>query len=239
MDGAIKKLSLLLRDAKYAVVLTGAGMSTESGIPDFRSKDGWWNKIDPATVATIDALENNYELFREFYKHRITALEPCKPNPGHKILADWEREDVVKCIVTQNIDGFHGEAGSKKVYELHGSINNIRCYTCGEKSQKEKFMGNHSCSACKGNLRPGVVLFGESLPTKTWENAYEEISRSDLIVVMGTSLNVSPVNSLPFVTKGRKVLINMEKTELDARFDLVINERVGRVLGMVADAYTR
>ncbi len=236
MDESIKKSSQLLRNAKYAVVLTGAGMSTESGIPDFRSKDGWWNKIDPATVATMDAFENNYELFREFYQHRIAALEPCKPNPGHKILADWETKGIIKCIVTQNIDGFHGEAGNKRVYELHGSIGDIKCYTCGEKNQKENFMNNNSCPTCGRKLRPGVVLFGESLPATIWENAYEEISKSDLIVVMGTSLNVSPVNSLPFVTKGKKILINMEETELDTRFDLVINDKVGWVLSMVTDA---
>jgi len=230
MDESIDKLLMLIKEAKYPVVLTGAGMSTESGIPDFRSESGWWRKIDPTTVATIDALETNYEVFREFYKHRILTLAPCKPNIGHEILADWEAKGIIKCVITQNIDGFHREAGNKEVYELHGSINSITCYACGKEHDKSDFLDNNSCSICKGKLRPGVVLFGEMLPTLAWDKAYKEIKKSDLIIVLGTSLNVSPVNSLPFVSKGKKVLINMDKTPFDDEFDLIINDKVGKIL---------
>ena len=204
----IEKMKDLIRESKYIVVLTGAGISTESGIPDFRSKDGWWNKINPMEVATIDALEGNYELFREFYKHRIKIMEGCSHNIGHKILADWEKAGVIKAVVTQNIDGFHREAGSENVYELHGSINDIRCYSCGEKHQNEDLINDKACKICKGKLRPGVVLFGEQLPAEAWEGAYREILKSDLVIVIGTSLNVSPFNDLPFVSKGKKILIN-------------------------------
>ncbi len=232
---AVDKLASMISQSKYTVVLTGAGMSTESGVPDFRSKDGWWRKINPAEVASIDALVNNYELFREFYKHRFNALASCHPNMGHKILAGWEKKGFVKAIATQNIDGFHSEAGSKKVYELHGSINRIRCFSCGEEDEKESFINNGSCRACGSVLRPGVVLFGESLPAEAWESAYNEIGKSNLLLVIGTSLNVSPVNSLPFVAKERKVLINMEATEFDDRFDLTIKGKAGEILKETAD----
>lgn len=238
MDELIEKLSLLLKESRYAVVLTGAGMSTESGIPDFRSKDGWWNKVDPLTVATIDALENNYEVFREFYKHRISALEPCQPNKGHEILNEWGNNSTIKSVITQNIDGFHSKTVNNQVYELHGSINNIKCHNCGAKSDKENFMNNKSCSSCGGRLRPGVVLFGETLPTTAWNNAQKEIIKSDLVIVIGTSLNVSPFNGLPFLTKGKKAIINMDKTELDEMFDLVINDKIVKVLNMVAEKMT-
>jgi NAD-dependent deacetylase len=235
MNESIKKLSLLLKESKYAVVLTGAGMSTESGIPDFRSKDGWWKKIDPSTVATINALENNYEIFREFYKHRISSLEPCTPNKGHEILGEWEKKGLIKSVITQNIDGFHGKAGNYQVYELHGMIDDIRCHDCERKSDKENFMNSKPCAECGGRLRPGVVLFGENLPARAWNDAQKEIMKSDLVIVIGTSLNVSPFNGLPFLTKGKKVLINMEKTEMDDMFDLVINDKIGKVLSTVAD----
>ena len=235
MNELIEKLSLLLKESKYALVLTGAGMSTESGIPDFRSKDGWWKKIDPSTAATINALENNYEVFREFYKHRISTLEPCKPNKGHEILAEWEKRGLIKSVITQNIDGFHSKAGSDQVYELHGLIDDIRCHNCGRKSNKDNFTNNKSCSACGGKLRPGVVLFGENLPTRAWKDAQKEIMKSDLVIVIGTSLKVSPFNGLPFLTDGKKVLINKDRTELDEMFDLVINDKIGKVLSMVAD----
>ncbi|MDD4565356.1 MAG: NAD-dependent deacylase [Eubacteriales bacterium] len=231
----IEKLSQLLKESRYTVVLTGAGISTESGVPDFRSKDGWWKRINPSEVAAIEALENNYELFREFYKYRIKLLKSSNFNTGHKILADWEKEGIIKAIATQNVDGFHTEAGSKKVYELHGSISDIGCSSCSKGNQTENLMNDKLCEECGGKLRPGVVLFGESLPSSVWEKAYEEIAESDLLIVIGTSLNVSPVNSLPFAAKGKKVLINKDKTQFDNIFDLVVNESIGIVLNAVND----
>lgn len=123
------KLSLLaswMKQSKYTVVLTGAGMSTESGIPDFRSASGWWRNIDPTTVASRYALKNQYELFRDFYIMRINTLEGCKAHEGHKVLAEWEKRSLVHCIATQNVDRFHQEAGSRNVYELHGNIRTVR-----------------------------------------------------------------------------------------------------------------
>lgn len=226
----LAQLSDLLHNSKYAVVLTGAGMSTESGVPDFRSKEGWWNKINPATVASTSALEHNYDLFRDFYQYRIKALSQCKPNTGHKILAEWEAKGLIKCVITQNVDGFHKAAGSKNVYELHGSINSIRCDSCGKETDVQNFMDNADCPVCKGKLRPGVVLFGESLPEDAWSKAIEEIRKADLIIVIGSSLTVSPVNHLPFITKGKKVLINLDNTDLDSEFDLIIHGKAADTL---------
>ncbi len=229
----INKLKLMLQNSEYAVVLTGAGISTESGIPDFRSKDGWWRNINPMEVASVESLNSNYKLFREFYKHRIRSLQGCKANIGHEILADLEKNGLIKALVTQNIDGFHLEAGSKNIYELHGSINHIFCSSCGTNSSVKNFLADESCLSCGGNLRPGVILFGEGLPEDAWSGAYREIEKSDLILVIGTSLNVSPVNSLPFVSMGKKVLINMDSTAFDDRFDLVIKGKSGEVLSML------
>ncbi|MGI6751917.1 MAG: SIR2 family NAD-dependent protein deacylase [Anaerovoracaceae bacterium] len=230
---AIEKLAEMMKNSKYTVVLTGAGMSTESGIPDFRSEGGWWRKINPATVATVDALENNYELFKEFYKHRFESLQPCSPNVGHHVLASWENRGLIKSVMTQNVDGLHRKAGNVKVHELHGSIENVYCHTCGKKHDKDDFIAEKPCRKCGGKLRPGVVLFGESLPALPWENAYREIETSDLLLVIGTSLNVSPVNTLPLVAGGERVLINMESTGFDNRFNLIINDKAGSVLNKV------
>lgn len=230
---SIERLAEMIRESKYTVVLTGAGMSTESGIPDFRSEGGWWRRINPATVATVDALENNYELFKEFYKHRFKSLEPCKPNIGHLILAEWENSGLIKSVMTQNVDGLHKKAGSQKIHELHGSINDVLCHSCGDKHTKESFINEESCKKCGGKLRPGVVLFGESLPILAWENAYREIETSDLLIVIGTSLNVSPVNSLPLAAGGERVLINMESTSFDNKFDPIIHDKAGLVLDEV------
>jgi NAD-dependent SIR2 family protein deacetylase len=211
-----------LRHASHVTVLTGAGMSTESNIPDFRSRDGWWNNIDPRTVATTDALENNYDLFHEFYSMRIHGLETCAPHRGHQILADWERKRLIKAVATQNVDGFHTLAGNHNVYELHGSIHKIRCATCSKPISKEEFLKKESCHHCGGKLRPSVVLFGESLPQDQWNASVAHIRQSDLVIVIGTSLEVYPVSSLPQMTSGKTVYINAEVGSNARNFDLFI-----------------
>jgi NAD-dependent SIR2 family protein deacetylase len=226
-------LSLWLRQSKYTVVLTGAGMSTESGIPDFRSKDGWWRQIDPQKVASVNALENHYDLFQKFYQFRIRGLEKCQPHRGHFILAKWEEKGIIHAIATQNVDGFHQQAGSKEVYELHGSIRNIRCQNCESLAEVDAFLDGKGCNTCGGKLRPNVVLFGEMLPQNTWNNAIHAIQEADLVVVIGTSLQVYPVNQLPALTNGKTVLINAESTDQDQMFDLVIQGKAGEILQQV------
>ncbi len=218
-----------LKFARHLVVLTGAGFSVESGVPDFRSSRGWWRQIDPVTVATVDALEYNYNLFHGFYSTRIEKLKTTKPHSGHQILGEWEMDGRLRLIATQNVDGLHQQAGNERVQELHGSIRTYRCHRCGMKGEQEIFLGKIRCS-CGGNIRPNIILFGESLPSDAWERTTEAIRDADVVLVMGTSLQVSPVNQLPFLTTGDLILINKEPTGLEHHFDIVIQDSVVRTL---------
>lgn len=232
MNKEIETLALWLQKAHYAVVLTGAGMSTEARVPDFRSREGWWKKIDPRTVATVEAMYHHYELFHDFYRMRVQLLKGCKPHKGHDILAQWEKNGLLQAIVTQNVDGFHSAAGNHRVYELHGSIRSFRCVSCGQPATEETFLKKELCKRCGGNLRPNVVLFGESLPQESWHAAMAEIQKSDLVIVIGTSLEVYPASQLPQMTTGKTVYINLEADE-HHYFDLVIQGKAGEVLQQV------
>ncbi|KOS68557.1 NAD-dependent deacetylase [Lysinibacillus contaminans] len=229
---SIEQLSEWLKVSQNTVVLTGAGMSTESGIPDFRSASGWWQNIDPRTVATVEALERNYPLFHEFYKMRIENLEKVAPHEGHEILAEWERQGLISLVATQNVDGFHQLAGSQNVEELHGSIRTIRCHRCGKRAEMAAFLQKQSCS-CSGKLRPNVVLFGENLPQASWKKVIDSIEEADLVVVIGTSLEVYPVNQLPSMTNGKTVYINLDTAKQVIQFDLIIKGKVKEVLEQV------
>jgi|BioPla2DNA2_1021312.scaffolds.fasta_scaffold03389_3 NAD-dependent deacetylase len=222
----------LLKSSKYTVVLTGAGMSTESGIPDFRSKDGLWRGIDPMKVACREALLNDYDIFYEFYKMRVNNLENCKPHIGYDILAKWEKVGLIKSIITQNVDDFHIIAGNKKVFRVHGSINEFSCVDCGKSATKDMFINKLKCHKCGSDLRPNVVLFGENLPEKELNSAIEEVQNSDLLIVIGTSLLVSPVNQLIHMTNGKKVYVNND-TSFSHYFDLTFSENVGELLHAV------
>lgn len=230
MKEKIQKLASMIKSSKNTVIMTGAGMDTESNIPDFRSKDGWWKKLDPRVVASIDTMAENYSLFHEFYSFRIKALEKVTPHKGHYVLADLEKKGLINSIATQNVSGLHSEAGSEKVYELHGNIREIRCNSCNETNTVNDFLEKNSCSYCKKEtLRPEVVLFGEALPSNAWEKAIGDIQNSDLLIVIGTSLEVYPVNQFPHMTRGKTVYINMEKS-IGYDFDLEIIGRAGEVL---------
>lgn len=231
----VATLASWLQEARHTTVLTGAGMSTESNIPDFRSKNGWWKNIDPRTVATTKALKRNYDLFHEFYSIRIRGLEKCFPHNGHKILAGWESKGLIQGIATQNVDGFHIAAGNVSVYELHGSIHKIRCDKCSTPATKDQFLDKESCHFCGGKLRPGVVLFGETLPEECWSASLDHIRRSDMVIVIGTSLEVYPASDLPRMTNGRKVYINAEIDYHDTNFDLTIEGKAGKILKQVDD----
>lgn len=218
----IEKVAKWLKQSKKTVVLTGAGMSTESGIPDFRSANGWWTKTDPQKVASVTALNEDYHLFHEFYTLRLEKLKDCKPHEGHYILANWEEKGIIHSIATQNVDGFHIQAGNKNVDELHGSIHTYRCNDCHEPSTKEAFFHKERCKICNGKLRPNVVLFGEMLPEKEWMNALTNIREADLVIVIGTSLEVYPVNQLPSMTIGKTVYINLNSANKVDYFDAQI-----------------
>ena len=215
------------------VVFTGAGMSTDSGLPDFRSKGGVWTKVDPMELATASAMRGNYERFHEFYAFRFEQMRDAKPNEGHKILADWENRGLVQCIVTQNVDGLHAAAGSRTIYELHGSVGKVRCMDCGAPSTQEAFIAGERCTFCGGRLRPGVVLFGEGLPMEVLDASWRASEEADVFIVLGSSLQVSPANQLPEEAKRAGAFLaicNRDITPLDALADYRTDEGIGDFL---------
>lgn len=222
--------------SNHTVVFTGAGMSTESGLPDFRSANqGLWQQKDPSQVASVSALNNNVEEFIEFYRKRVIGVNEYHPHRGHQLLGEWEDRGLIQAIITQNVDGFHQQAGSKQVAELHGTLQRVHCNSCGTVySSTEYANGTYQCIACGGLLRPSVVLFGEMLPEEAFNRAFEEAARAELFIVLGSSLTVTPANQFPLIAKengARLVIVNQEKTPLDQHADEVIHDRkIGEVL---------
>lgn len=237
------QLVRLMRDSKYTVVLTGAGISTESGLPDFRSPSGLWKQYDPMKVATIWTLRADPELFYDFYKKRLAIMEGARPNQAHFAVADLGKLGMVKAVITQNIDGLHQEAGSSNVIELHGSLREAACIDCRRPHDigAIKLDQVRRCD-CGGLLKPNVVLFGEQLPPDAFELATGEATRCDLMIVVGSSLEVSPANMLPAMVKARGmklVIVNLGETGFDTRADLVIRKKAGEVLTAAAEALKR
>ena len=211
---------------KKIVFVTGAGISQESGIPTFRGKDGLWRNYDPMKLATIDAFYDNPKLVWEWYNERRENVFQAQPNQGHKAIAELEKYAEV-VILTQNVDGLHQKAGSSRVLELHGSIKTIKCSVCKFKDDiQAKFSKNPPLCKCGNLLRPDVVWFGESLPQEVWQKAVDFASECDLMIVVGTSLAVSPANTLPIYAQQNDatlIEINPENTAMSSEMDLVIN----------------
>lgn len=222
----VKELATWLQASCFTTVFTGAGMSTESGLPDFRSAGGLWKQNRRfEELASTDAMERAYPEFVEFYRWRIEMLQGVEPHAGHLRLAQWQQEGRVHALVTQNVDGLHTRAGSPVVTELHGSLRLIRCQRCGAEADAERFLTDEGlrCESCGGKMRPGVVLFGEALPEAALRDAQRASEKSDLFVVLGSSLQVSPANVFPQVAKARGarlVIMNQEPTALDGLADL-------------------
>ena len=231
----------LLEKSNYIVVYTGAGMSTESGLPDFRSaKTGLWEKKDPALIASTEALNRDVENFFQFYRERVLGVKDCKPHKGHDILAKWEKDGLIQSIITQNVDGFHSLAGSENVMELHGTLQKVHCQSCKKEYGNDMYESEKFYCTCGGKLRPSVVLFGEELPEEAFMRAVQESEKADLFIVLGSSLTVTPANQFPLLAKehGAKLLIvNMEPTHFDDYADIVINDqKIGDVLAEI-DSY--
>lgn len=220
-ESVIKKL----RDAKKVVFVTGAGISQESGIPTFRGKDGLWRNHDAMKLATISAFYDNPKLVWEWYNERRKNIFSAEPNLGHKAIVELEK--FVKVVVlTQNIDGLHQRAGSTEVLELHGSIVKIKCTVCDFKNNiLTEFIHIPPLCKCGNILRPDVVWFGESLPQEVWQQAIIHASNCDVMIVAGTSLVVSPANTLPIYAKQNNatlIEINPEETIMSSDMDLSI-----------------
>lgn len=233
-------LTELLQDAHYPIVFTGAGMSTESGLPDFRSKDrGLWEKFNPNELANVQALYNNTEEFTEFYQYRLSTMNKYEPHEGHRILANWENSKLIKGIITQNVDAFHHDAGNKNVMELHGSFKTFHCQECKQTFDRSTYLKGQSTCECGGTIRPGIVLFGEQLPQEAFTKSEAEANKADLFIVLGSSLTVSPANMFPLIAKeggAKLVIVNREPTDYDQYADLVINDKnIKEVLMEVED----
>ena len=235
---AYEKLQQFINDSKCIVFFGGAGVSTESGIPDFRSVDGLYHqKYDwpPEEILSHTFFYNHTADFYRFYRDKMLPLDS-KPNKAHLKLAQWERDGKLIGIVTQNIDGLHQAAGNKKVYELHGSIHRNYCIKCGKFFPPEYIRDSREeiphCDACGGLVKPDVVLYEEGLDNDTINGAIHAIRQADLMIVAGTSLTVYPAAGLIQYFRGKHlVLINRDATPMDSHADLVIRDKVGEVLG--------
>ena len=231
---AVEKLKQWISESNRIVFFGGAGVSTESGIPDFRSVDGLYNqKFDypPETIISRSFYLHRPEYFFDFYREKMLPLG-FEPNITHKVLARWEEEGKLSAVVTQNIDGLHQKAGSKKVYELHGSVLRNYCVRC-RKFHSAEFIrdavGVPRCD-CGGIVKPDVVLYEESLDSRTIEKSIHAIAGADLLIVAGTSLTVYPAAGfLNYYRGSRLVLINRDATPYDDRADLVIHDTLGNV----------
>ena len=239
MNTEIGKLTQILRDSNNIVFFGGAGVSTESNIPDFRSSNGLWNEklqinLTPEQLVSHTMFMRYPEEFFEFYRDKLIYPD-AKPNAAHIALAKLEEMGKLKAVVTQNIDGLHQAAGSKNVYELHGSVLRNYCMSCNA-FYDEKFIleskGIPTCPKCGGKVKPDVVLYEEGLDEATIQGAVAAISQADTLIIGGTSLIVYPAAGLINYFKGKNlVLINKSETSADSKADLVIHDAIGKVLG--------
>lgn len=240
----IKKAVDMILSSKKTFILTGAGISTESGIHDFRSNTGYYSKMDPALALSKDVLINNPE---RFYKEGYVILEDIfdkEPNVGHKIIKKLEDLGLVQGIITQNIDNLHTKAGSTNVYEVHGQTRTVHCMKCHKEysfSLMKELVNNNEippkCPECNGVLRPDVVMFGDMMPID-FLKAENELKNTELLLVIGSSLTVSPVNYLPDMVS-KLIIINNTPTPVDRRAQVVFHQSSGKVLKEILNEIER
>ena len=235
----IRKFQQMIDESRNIVFFCSAAATTESNIPDFRSEDGLYNmkyKYPPETIISHTFFLRNPEEFYRFYKDRMLCLD-AEPNPAHRKLAELEQEGKLSAVVTQNIDGLHQKAGSRTVYELHGSIHRNYCMECGKFYDAEYVKNSEGiprCS-CGGMIKPDVVLYEEGLDTKTIQNSVEAIAHADMLIIGGTSLVVYPAAGFIDYFRGKYlVLINKAETGRSVRADLVIREPIGKVMEQIS-----
>jgi NAD-dependent deacetylase len=240
LDHQIARAADLLRGAGCSVALTGAGISTPSGIPDFRSADsGLWDQADPFAVASISAFQRSPQGFYDWIRPLARLMEQAQPNPAHHALARLESAGLLKSIITQNIDGLHQRAGSGRVHEVHGHIREATCIRCCQTVSTDGLIGPFLDSGevprclCGGVLKPNVILFGEQLPAEAVAAARQDAAACDLMLVAGSSLEVAPVADIPSTDVGhgaRVIIVNHQPTYLDETADVVIHHDVAEVL---------
>lgn len=244
-SAAIEDAAELIRKAKRAVVLTGAGISTPSGIPDFRSEGtGLWSRDEPLEVASLTTFRTSPGRFFEWFRPLAGQIFYAQPNAAHQALADLEETGFVKTVVTQNIDALHQKAGSTCVVETHGTMKTLTCTHCYQTFDSEPFFKSFietgtipACAMCGGVLKPDVILFGEQLPHAAWVQAQRAARQCDLMLVAGSSLEVLPVAGLPMqaIDHGAHlIVINNTPTYINVRADIVIMENVESILPEIA-----
>jgi len=241
MKELYEKAAEMIINSKSVVVLTGAGISTESGIPDFRSPGtGLWEKIDPMEALSTEVLYNNPQKFYSFGFKLLLSMQDAEPNKAHYILAEMEKQGLIDLIVTQNIDNLHQKAGSERVYEVHGHTRTMSCDKCGEKYDLSVIWKRVEAGEippkcrCRGIIRPDVVLFGDMLP-QCFFDSVEAVEKADLLIVIGSSLSVSPVNHLASICK-RLIIINVGETFYDYKADIIMRESASKALVGIMEA---
>lgn len=238
MNDKIQKLNEILSKSRNTVFFGGAGVSTESGIPDFRSVDGLYNqkyKYPPETILSDDFFYSQTEEFYRFYRDKMLCLD-AKPNAAHFKLAEMEQKGKLSAVITQNIDGLHQKAGSKNVFELHGSVHRNYCLKCGKFFDAEFMLNSKRVSYCQcgGLIKPDVVLYGEQLNDNVVAGAINAISGADTLIIGGTSLVVYPAAGLIGYFRGKNlIIINMSSTNADSAADLHIESKIGQVFGQI------
>ncbi len=239
-----EELNKIISESDHIVFFGGAGVSTESGIPDFRSKDGLYNKRDvqfdaysPKYLLSSYCLEDEPKVFFEFYRQKMN-VEGIEPNAAHKTLALMEQKGKLDGVITQNIDGLHQKAGSKNVQEVHGSTLRNYCSRCHKKYPADYIFKSEEeiprCKICGGVIRPDVTLYGEGLPSDAWRNSIKLVDKADCLIVGGTSLVVNPAASLAMGFRGKNlIVINKQQTPADRLATLVFHESISEVLGKI------
>lgn len=245
----IKTVAHWLDEAQHVVAFTGAGISTPSGIPDFRSPNsGLWEHADPMSVASIFGFRQNPRAFYDWVRGLAHVILAAQPNPAHLALAELERRGKLKAVITQNIDMLHTRAGNQIVHELHGHMREATCIQCFQTYDGEQVMNAFletdvmpTCVRCGGVIKPNVILFGEQLPYKPLQAAQQAARACDLMLVIGSSLEVEPASQLPWLAKrcgAKVVLINLQQTDFDSAAHVVIREDVAVVLPAILAAMT-
>ena len=245
LEAAIQKAADLLRKSHHAVAFTGAGVSTPSGIPDFRSaRSGLWMKNDPMKVASLTSFRYTPQVFFDWLRPLATQIVNAEPNPAHLALAKMEKAGILKALITQNIDGLHQRAGSHNVFEVHGSMNTLSCPKCHAVVASTPYLAPFVkdgtlpvCPDCGSLLKPDIVLFEEMLPMKTWRAAEQYSERADVYLIAGSSLEVMPAAGLPYYAvehKAAVIINNYTPTYLNEQAEVVITINVAEALPRIA-----
>lgn len=237
---AIRVAARLIQPIRNGVVLTGAGISTPSGIPDFRSTGGLWRRYNPSEVASLSAFRYRPDKFFAWLREIVLEIDSAEPNPAHQVIAHLESIGKIKTVITQNVDGLHQRAGSQRVLEIHGTLETATCIHCYTQYKTEGLIAAFLetgdpplCPTCGGVLKPDIILFEEQLPHRAWQNAHDACRNCDLMMVVGSSLEVMPVAGLPMqaIERGAPlVVINKTPTYLDIRADVVIHQDAAIIL---------